>query len=73
MTTIGVSGQMFLLVPVHMGCPGQSPESRKMVVVVVCNSISPFSAVTLLAGWHKGHQGCKKTEWSNAGVAICLG
>jgi len=26
---------MFLLVPAHLGCPGQNPESRKMVVVVV--------------------------------------
>ena len=25
---------MFLLVPAHPGCPGQSPESHKMVVVV---------------------------------------
>jgi len=27
---------MFLLVPVHPGCPGQNPESRKMVVLCVC-------------------------------------
>jgi len=26
---------MFFLVPAHPGCPGQSPESHKMVVVVV--------------------------------------
>ena len=26
---------MFLLVPAHSGCPGQSPERREMVVVVV--------------------------------------
>jgi len=26
---------MFLLVPAHTGCPGQSPESREMVVTVV--------------------------------------
>jgi len=26
---------MFLLVPAHPGCPGQSLESREMVVVVV--------------------------------------
>jgi len=35
MTMIGVSEWMFLLVLAHMGCPGQNPESRKMVVVVV--------------------------------------
>jgi len=28
-TMIGVSGWMFLLVPAHPGCPGQSPESHK--------------------------------------------
>jgi len=26
---------MFLLVPAHPGCPGQNPESRKTVVVVI--------------------------------------
>jgi len=35
MTMIGVSGWMFLLVPTHLGCAGQSPVSRKMVVVLV--------------------------------------
>jgi len=34
MTTIGVSGWMFLLVPAHPDCTGQDPESRKMVVCV---------------------------------------
>ena len=33
-TVIGVSGWMFLLVPAHLGCPGQNPESRKTVVCV---------------------------------------
>ena len=28
--------EMYLLVPAHQGCPGQSPESRKMVVLCVC-------------------------------------
>jgi len=35
MTMIGVSRWMFLLVPAYPGCPGHSPESCKMVVVVV--------------------------------------
>jgi len=35
MTAISVSGWMFLLLLAHPGCPGQNPESRKMVVVVV--------------------------------------
>jgi len=34
MTMIGVSGWGFLLVPGHLGCPRQNPESRKMVVCV---------------------------------------
>jgi len=25
-------GEMYLLIPAHPGCPGQNPESRKMVV-----------------------------------------
>jgi len=29
-----LSGWMFLLVPAHPGCPGQIPQSRKMVVCV---------------------------------------
>jgi len=29
-------GEMYLLVPAHPGCPGQSPESCKMVVCVCC-------------------------------------
>ena len=32
---------MFLLVPAHPGFPGQIPQSRKTVVVVVVVSIFP--------------------------------
>jgi len=32
MTTVGVSGWTFLMVPAHPGCPRQSPKSRKLVV-----------------------------------------
>jgi len=45
MTTIGVSGWMFLLVPAHPGCPGQNPESWRMVVCV-----SLLSAFTVYSG-----------------------
>jgi len=40
MTTMGVSGGMFLLVPAHPGCPRQNPENRKTVVCVggVCSN-----------------------------------
>jgi len=30
-----ISLVLFLLLPAHPGCPGKSPESRKMVVVVI--------------------------------------
>jgi len=29
-------------------------------------------ALTLLVGWHEGHPACKKTDWWDAGVVICL-
>jgi len=31
-----------------------------------------FSALTLLVGRQKGHPACKKTEWWDAGMVICL-
>jgi len=31
-----------------------------------------FSALTLLVGRQEGHPACKKTEWWDAGVVICL-
>ena len=31
-----------------------------------------FSALTLLVGWQEGHPACKRTEWWDAGVVICL-
>jgi len=33
---------MFLLVPAHPGCPGQIPQSRKTVVVVVGVTVNAF-------------------------------
>jgi len=36
-------------------------EGRKMVVCVCVSSVTfAFSALTLLAGWQKGHPACKK-------------
>ena len=32
-----------------------------------------FSALMLLVGQQEGHPACKKTEWSDASVVICLG
>jgi len=48
------NGEMYLLVPAHPGCPGQSPESRKMVVCCA------FIALMLLVGRQEGHPACKK-------------
>jgi len=31
-----------------------------------------FSALTLLVGRQEGHPACKKTDWWDAGVFICL-
>ena len=31
-----------------------------------------FSALTLLVGRQEGHPACKKTEWWDAGLVICL-
>jgi len=39
MTTIGVSGWMFLLVPAHSGCPAQNPESCS------CSSVNAKTAI----------------------------
>jgi len=36
------------------------------------SSVTAFSALTLLVGRQVGHPACKKTEWWDAGVVICL-
>jgi len=30
------------------------------------------SALTLSVGWQEGHPACKKTEWWDTGIVICL-
>ena len=35
-------------------------------------SVSAFSALTLLVGWQEGHPACKKTECWGAGMVSCL-
>jgi len=37
------------------------------------NSCDSFSALTLLVGRQEGHLACKKTEWWDAVVVMCLG
>ena len=47
-------GKMYLLVPAHLGCPGQSPESCKMVVCV-CVWLGHASNLWLWAhSWSSG-------------------
>ena len=36
-----------------------------------CHSLA-FSALTLLVGWQEGHPACKKTEWWDVGVVVCV-
>jgi len=67
MIRIGVSGWMFLLVPAHPGCPGQSTESRKTVVclcVCVCVCVCSqtwhsytfqFSSISAWGFWSYRH------------------
>ena len=38
----------------------------------VAFSAIAFGALTLLVGRQEGHPACKKTEWWDAGVVICL-
>jgi len=36
-------------------------------------TISCFSALTLLVGRQEEHPACKKTEWWDVGVVVCMG
>jgi len=52
-------GWMFLLVPAHPGCPGQIPQSRKMVVLCVCVcvlwSAYMISCILFILSWFLYH------------------
>jgi len=39
-------------------------------VLLVSNNA--FSALTLLVGWQEGHPACKKLDWWDASMVICL-
>ena len=47
-----------------------STESNFKVLVIIF--LVAFSALTLLVGRQEGHLACKKTEWCDAGMVICL-
>ena len=46
-------------------------DNSHLVSTFVC-CLFAFSALTLLVGRQEGHPACKKTEWWDAGVVICL-
>ena len=43
-----------------------------VILCLPCDSYA-FNALTLLIGWQEGHPACKKLEWWDAGVVMCLG
>jgi len=43
-----------------------------IITTVIILRLCAFSALTLLVGWQEGYLACKKTEWWDAGVVICL-
>jgi len=47
--------------------------SSYALLFVPCISLVAFSALTLLVGRQEGHPACKKTEWWDVGVVVCMG
>jgi len=43
-----------------------------LIIYQLSSRSGTFSALTLLVGRQEGHPACKKTEWWDAGVVICL-
>jgi len=43
-----------------------------LIIYQLSSRSGTFSALTLLVGRQEGHLACKKTEWWDAGVVICL-
>jgi len=42
-------------------------------LLVLCGLINCLQCLTLLVGRQEGHPACKKIEWWDAGVVMCLG
>ena len=66
MTTMSVSGWMFLLVPAHPGCPRQNPHSHK-TVVCVCLCVWMFLHPSISVEWHdvmSAENSLLKTWWN---------
>jgi len=43
-----------------------------LLLLIIVSAYNAFSALTLLVWWEEGHPACKKTEWWDAGMVICL-
>ena len=43
-----------------------------LIIYQLSSRSGTFSALTLLVERQEGHPACKKTEWWDAGVVICL-
>jgi len=64
---------MFLLVPAHLGCPGQNPESHKMVVCVcvcmcacVCACVRASKLIRVAVGCREAAEAaCARSDTNN--------
>jgi len=56
--------EMYLLVLAHLCCPGQSPESHKMIVVVVLCLLSN-NYYNQATGYATQHSWCLSQAWIN--------
>jgi len=56
--------------PFNQQCQNREGNLRSKTKQGACGNA--FSALTLLVEWQEGHLACKKTEWWDAGMVICL-
>ena len=66
--------KLFTVAPLHVREWCDCFKQCRFTTVSVRLSVRSYSScVTLLVGRQKGHPACKKTEWLDAGMVICLG
>jgi len=58
---------------VFLHLPGETGNTKIVSFYLNAVVLSAFSALTLLVGLQEGYLACKKTEWWDAGMVICLG
>jgi len=51
----------------------QSKQTASLSYIRHYCKLIAFSSLTLLVRWQEGHPACKKTEWWDSGMVICLG